>query len=495
MDELRSDTKALYETAVDAQDRMSHSSGSQGRRSHALPHALKSPGLAFVPGTKLAKTTAAVIRLHSSLVPLRQECLSLRHQASYEAAVWQDKQRWLLEAQKLVMEDLDAITKTIPSLLPEVARLQERHQHLLLAQQDLVEQTEAWRTTEDSITGVIGRLHRKQDSLIKSAGSLVDQLQATDEDDNYMANATQPSSPAFTSGSSRTAGSMHLEPALDIYLECIGDLRDKHEQLDGLFIEYMEAQTRRGVRADQENGEDVLQYEAERDHLVAQKQAEIELADAVKAADYALWSCEEADISTFGCQQTHKEVLLAVFASVTRSDEAHSLRSPSSLQLDIPVITPSDVPLSSNLAAPQPGYLQLELDLHALAQAVLSTPLLLHHKEVAEERVHQWMEYSELHSDLLLDVERYDIEFPSSAALRQTPDLPLANPNAHLYGRPVVRHARSYTYGVTIHQGADRHPGPSSSKARRASESQIFPPAPLKHLEAEVIQTSRSLLT
>ncbi|KAK5682116.1 hypothetical protein LTS10_005241 [Elasticomyces elasticus] len=380
------------------------------------------------------------------------------------------------------MEGLNAITKTLPSLLPEVARLQERHQHLLLAQQDLVEQTEAWRVTEDSITGVMGRLHSKEDSLIKSAGRLVDHLQ--DEDDDGTANSTQPPSPAFTSGSSQTVGSMHLEPALHVYLECIGDLRDKHEQLDGLFIEYMEARTSRGVRADQENGEDVLQYEAERDHVVAQKQAEIDLADAVKAADHALWSCEEADISTLGCQQTHKEVLLAVFASVTRSDEAHSLGSPSSLQLDIPVITPSDVPLSSNLAAPQPGYLQLELDLHALAQAVLSTPSLLHHKEVAEERVHQWMEYTELHSDLQLDVERFDIEFPSSAVLRQTPDLPLANPNAHLYGRPVVRHARSYTYGVTI--GADSYPGDHSSKARRASESQILPPAPLKRLEAEV---------
>ncbi|KAK6408603.1 hypothetical protein LTR81_017021 [Elasticomyces elasticus] len=389
------------------------------------------------------------------------------------------------------MEDLDAITRTLPSLLPEVSQLQKRHQRLLLDQQDLVEQTEAWRTTEDSITGVMGRLDRKQDSLMKSTSSLVDHLQTTDVDDNGMVNAIQPSSPAFTSDSSRTVGSMHLEPALHIYLECIGDLRDKHEQLDGLLIGHMEAQTDRDVRADQENSQNVSDDEFEREHLAAYKQAEIDLADALKAADHALWSCEEAEISTFDCQRTHKEVLLAVFASITRLDKAISLGSPSSLQLDIPVITPSDVPLSSNIVASQPGHLQL--DIHALAQAVLSTPSLHHHKEVAKERVHQWMEYIEVPGDLQLDVERYDIEFPSSAVLRQSPDLLLANPNAHLYGRPVVRHARSYTYGVTIHQGADRHPGFPSSKARRASESQILPPAPL--LEAEAIQTSRSVLT
>ncbi|KAK5696192.1 hypothetical protein LTR97_008612 [Elasticomyces elasticus] len=486
---FRNDTKALHEAALDAHEQVGHFSGSQERSRRTIQHGIESPGLASAKdfgtpprpfhgpdrasrtrGTRLVTSTAAVIRLHSSMVSLRQECLSLRHQASYEAAAWQSKQRWLLETQKLLMEDLDAITRTLPSLLPEVSQLQERHQRLLLDQQDLAEQTEAWRTTEDSITGVMGRLDRKQDSLIKSTSSLVDHLQTTDVDDN---------------------GSMHLEPALHVYLECIGDLRDKHEQLDGLFIGHMEAQTDRDVRADQENSQNVSDDEFEREHLVAYKQAEIDLADAVKAADHALWSCEEAEISTFECQRTHKEVLLAVFASITRLNKAISLGSPSSLQLDIPVITPSDVPLSSDIVASQPGHLQL--DLHALAQTVLRTPSLHHHKEVAKERVHQWMEYIEVPGDPQLDVERYDIEFPSSAVFRQSPDLLLANRNAHLYGRPVVRHARSYTYGVTIHQGANRHPGFPSSKARRASESQILPPVPL--LEAEAIQTSRSVLT
>ncbi|KAK4892810.1 hypothetical protein LTR27_008724 [Elasticomyces elasticus] len=285
-----------------------------------------------------------IISLESRLTPLRQEVQLLRNQAHYALDALKDQRGFARVSQNDFMNELPNLLQKFPDS-DALDRVQLLSQRVEQDQATVSRHETAFAELENVLGEAEYRLVRKEGSYIKATHRLSDALQQSGILIEGKLTAPSMSNYSVRSSISLTRSPEEVHPSLQLYFDKVGESKFMRERLSHVVMEHREQRVQREAQIDQGQDLQDTSDENKRDYSHDLFEVETALAEATLAVQTARNECLDhgIDLGPYednDPEQTGRTPITSVDQVTPRAAD-----TPSSLALDIPIITPSSLPL------------------------------------------------------------------------------------------------------------------------------------------------------